>query len=201
MRRREQTVALINPRSLRPAAVPSSEWLGARLAIGAMPGVMLPPCDTRCAEAEHGPHAAVVLADLALDPTSPPRSTWWEAWNDKLQDDLSAVRVWYAGSPRLMETPAERQLGAGTRLLRVTVTDPYWVHYDTSYQETLYRIESGPHEGEALIAASFGLSPLLPGLAGVLIAPDHPPARDPAVAIRMLTAGWASVERGLPFEG
>jgi hypothetical protein len=200
MRRREQTIALINPSSWRPAASPPSEWLSARLSIGALPQVLLPGCDERCVEFEHEPHAAVVLADLALDPTLPPRPGWWEAWNERLQDDLSGVRVWYAGSPRLLQTPAERQLRAGTGLTRVTVTDPYWVHYDSSYQESLYRIESGLHEGEALIAATFGLSPLLPGLAGVLIAPDHPPARDPAVAIRILSAGWASVERGLPFE-
>jgi hypothetical protein len=34
-----------------------------------------------------------------------------------------------------------------------------------------------------------------------LIAPDHPPTRDTQVATRMLTAGWAAIERGHPFEG
>ena len=41
---------------------------------------------------------------------------------------------------------------------------------------------------------------VLPALAGVLLAPDHPPARDPKVAIWLLAAGWSAVERGLPFE-
>jgi len=39
------------------------------------------------------------------------------------------------------------------------------------------------------------------GLAGALIAPDHPPVCDPDVAKRLLAVGWATVERGLPFEG
>lgn len=92
-------------------------------------------------------------------------------------------------------------MDAGTRLTRMTATDPYWVHYDTMDQEVLYRVESGPYQGDVLIAVSFGLSPLLPGLAGALIAPDHPPVRDPDVAKRLLAVGWATVERGLPFEG
>jgi hypothetical protein len=47
---------------------------------------------------------------------------------------------------------------------------------------------------------TFGPAPLLPALAGILVAPDHPPARDPKVAIWLLAAGWSAVERGLPFE-
>jgi hypothetical protein len=201
MRNREQAVALINPEARRPEVAASNDWLSARLSIGALPQVLLPHCDARCAEAPHDARSLVVLADLALDATQPRRSSWWESWNETLQGDLRAVRVWYAGSPLLPDTPPGRQLRAGTRLTRVTTTDPYWVHYDTMYQETLFRIESGRYEGDALIAATFGLSPLLPGLAGTLIAPDHPPVRDPEVAIRLLAAGWASVERGLPFEG
>lgn len=201
MRNREQAVALINPEARRPETAAANDWLSARLSIGALPQVLLPHCDARCTEVAHDARSLVVLADLALDATQPRRSSWWESWNETLQGDLRAVRVWYAGSPLLPDTPPGRQLRAGTRLARVTTTDPYWVHYDTMYQETLYRIESGRYEGDALIAASFGLSPLLPGLAGTLIAPDHPPARDPEVAIRLLAAGWAAVERGLPFEG
>jgi len=48
---------------------------------------------------------------------------------------------------------------------------------------------------------TFGHSALLPGFAGELIVPDHPPARDPAVADQLLAAGWAAVRRGLPCEG
>ena len=201
MRHGEQVVALINPDARRPEAAASSVWLSARLSISELPRVLLPHCDERCLEASHDAHAFVVLAGLALDVAEPRRTSWWESWNDTLQRDLRAVRVWYAGSPMLPDTPAPRQMRAGTRLMRVTSTDPYWVHYDTMDQEALYRIESGPYEGDALIAASFGLSPLLPGLAGALIAPDHPPVRDPEVATRLLAAGWATVERGLPFEG
>ena len=54
--------------------------------------------------------------------------------------------------------------------------------------------------GRSLTAVTFGPAPLLPALAGVLIATDHPPARDANVVVRMLAAGWAAVERGLPFE-
>lgn len=201
MRRGEQVVALINPNARRPEAASSSIWLSARLSISELPRVMLPHCDDRCLDALHDAHAFVVLGTLALDVAEPRRTSWWESWNETLQHDLRGMRTWYAGSPELPDTPASQQLRAGTRLTRLTSTDPYWVHYDTMEQEVLYRIESGPHEGDALIAVTFGLSPLLPGLAGALIAPDHPPVRDPDVATRLLAVGWATVERGLPFEG
>jgi hypothetical protein len=201
MRRGEQVIALINP-DARPSDAPTSSiWLSARLSISELPRVLLPRCDDRCREVQHEPHAFVLLGDLALDVAEPRRTSWWESWNDTLQRDLRAARIWYAGSPVLPETPAPRQLPSGTSLTRIAATDPYWVHYDTMDQEVLFRIESGPHAGDALIAVSFGLSPLLPGLAGALIAPDHPPVRDPDVAARLLAVGWATVERGLPFEG
>ena len=176
-------------------------WLSARLSISELPRVLLPRCDERCQHVAHDPRSFVVIGNLALDVAEPRRTSWWESWNDTLQRDLRTVRAWYAGSPTLPHTPRARQMDAGTRLTRMTATDPYWVHYDTMDQEVLYRVESGPHEGDVLIAVSFGLSPLLPGLAGALIAPDHPPVRDPDVAKRLLAVGWATVERGLPFEG
>lgn len=200
MREGEQVVALIDPELLRADPATSSVWLSARLTLSQLPRLLMPRCDERCAEVLHDPHAFVVLADLALDVTEPRRLSWWESWNDSLQQTHRAHHVWYAGSPLLPDTPDARRLRAGTQLTRLTATDPYWVHYDTVDQETLYRIEDGPYGGDDLIVASFGLSPLLPGMAGSLIAPDHPPARDTQVATRMLTAGWAAVERGLPFE-
>ncbi|MEX0626528.1 MAG: hypothetical protein WD402_08285 [Chloroflexota bacterium] len=199
MRKGDEVVALINPGARRSGAA-SSAWLSARLAISELRRVLLPRCDERCLTTPHDAHGFVVLANLALDPAEPRQPSWWDGWNDTLQRDLRTGRVWYAGSPMLPETPEGQQLRAGVRLARVTSTDPYWIHYDAMDQEVLYRIESGPFEGDALIAASFGLSPLLPGLAGALIAPDHPPARDPDVARRLLIAGWSTVERGLPFE-
>jgi len=200
MRQGEQVVALVNPGARRVDHAASSTWLSARLSIGELPRVLLPHCDARCENELHDPNDFVVLADLALDETALRRTSWWESWTDSLQRDLRGARLWYAGSPALLDTPPSRQLRTGTRLTRVAATDPYWVHYDTVEQETLYRIEAGPHEGDALIVASFGLSPLLPGLAGALIAPNHAPARDIDIAMRLLTAGWAAVERGLPFE-
>jgi len=201
MRRGEQVVALINP-DARPDDAPASPiWLSARLSISELPRVLLPRCDDRCREAPHEPHAFVLIGNLSLDVAEPRRASWWESWNDTLQRDLRATRVWFAGSPALPGTPATHLLMTGTRLRRIATTDPYWVHYDTMDQEVLFRIESGPREGDALIAVSFGLSPLLPGLAGALIAPDHPPVLDPDVGARMLAVGWATVERGLPFEG
>jgi hypothetical protein len=200
MRRGEQVVALLDPDARRPSAAASNIWLSARLSISELPRVLLPHCDHRCADTEHDARSYLVLGNLALDVAEPRRTSWWESWNDTLQRDLRAARVWYAGSPTLPGTPMRQQLEAGTRLTRITATDPYWVHYDTMDQEVLYRIESGARMGELLIAVSFGLSPLLPGLAGALIAPDHPPVRDPDVATRLLAVGWATVERGLPFE-
>ena len=97
-------------------------------------------------------------------------------------------------------TPAGHRLAAGTRLRRIATTDPYRVTYEGAPQETLLRIEDGPLEGHSLIVVSFGHAPLLPALAGALVAPDHPPARDPQIAVRLLAAGWAAVERGLPYE-
>ena len=79
-------------------------------------------------------------------------------------------------------TPIERRLAAGTRLRRIASTDPFWVAYDGAPLETLFTIQDGPLAGASLVAVSFGPAPLLPALAGVLVAPDHPPSRDPQIA-------------------
>jgi hypothetical protein len=200
MRHGEQVVALIDPDAGSANPLGSSVWLSARLTIAELPRIMLPPCDARCAGEAHDPNEFIALADLALDAAETRQAAWWEGWNRSLEQEYATVTTWYAGAPALIGTPDELRLRAGTRLDRVTVTDPRLVHHDILGQETLFRIGSGPRAGEALIAATFGLSPLMPGLAGALIAPDHPPVRDPAVAVRMLVAGWASVERGLPYE-
>ena len=50
------------------------------------------------------------------------------------------------------------------------------------------------------IAVTVGHALLMLDLAGTMLAPDPSPSRDPAVAARMLAAGWAAVERGLPYE-
>lgn len=200
MRQGEQVVALIDPEAGSSNPFGSSVWLSARLTIGELPRLMLPACDARCEGQAHDPNAFVVLADLALDATESRGGGWWEGWNETLEAEYAAVAVWYGGAPALVGTPEDRRLRAGTELRRVTATDPRLVHHDILGQETLFRIASGPRAGEALIAATFGVSPLLPGLAGALLAPDHPPVRDPAVAVRLLVAGWAAVERGLPYE-
>jgi hypothetical protein len=200
MRRGERVVALIDPEASSDTSLGSSVWLSARLSIAELPRTMLPPCDARCAGKAHDPNAFVALADLALDVAEIRFTGWWEGWNESLGQEYATVATSYAGAPALIGTTQDLRLRAGTRLERVTVTDPELVHHDIYSQETLFRVLSGPRAGEALIAATFGLSPLLPGLAGSLIAPDHPPVRDPAVAVRMLVAGWAAVERGLPYE-
>ncbi len=204
--RGEQVLALIEP----PADDGDGsypEWLSARLTIAQLPATMLPSCDKRCRGTIHDPTRWVAIADLALDLAPPRDPSRWQGWNDTLNERFAAgrgwfgiasSRTWFAGSPSNPWT-AER-LTAGTRLRRLTVTDPQFVHYDGAVQETLFRIEDGPQRGDALIAISFGLSPLLPGLAGALIAPDHPPVRDTSVRVRMLAAGWSAVERGLPHE-
>jgi hypothetical protein len=201
MRRGEQVVALIDPDAGSANPVGSSVWLSSRLTIAELPRIMLPPCDARCATHPHDPNRLVALADLSLDPADARPAGWWEGWNDSLEREYDGLATWYAGTPALVGTGEDRRLRAGTSLRRVTVTDPQLVHHDVVGQETLFRIADGPRAGDALIAATFGVSPLLPGLAGVLIAPDHPPVRDPAVAVRLLVAGWAAVERGLPYEG
>jgi hypothetical protein len=200
MRDGEQVVALIDPDAGSGNPLGSSVWLSSHLTIAELPRVMLPACDARCAGVTYDLNAFVVLADVALDPAEPRPVGWWEGWNQSLEQEYAAVALWYAGAPALAATAADRRMRAGTLLQRVTVTDPRLVHHDILGQETLFRIGSGPRAGDALVAATFGVSPLLPGLAGVLIAPDHPPVRDPAVAVRLLVAGWAAVERGLPYE-
>jgi len=200
MRHGEQVVALIDPDAGSANPLGSSVWLSSRLTIAELPRVMLPGCDQRCTGYVHDPNRFVALADLALDEAEGRPASWWEGWDESLQREYAAVPTWYAGAPALVGTSADRRLRAGTGLQRVTVTDPHLVHHDILGQETLFRIASGPRAGESLIAATFGVSPLLPGLAGALLAPDHPPVRDPAVAVRLLVAGWAAVERGLPYE-
>lgn len=196
----ETVLALIDPavRGRDPDAF--SRWLSARLAIGELPRLMLPGCDGRCAEMAHDPAAAVVLADLALDAIEPRDLTAWSGWNASLDQRFQGGRVWFAGAPAMPMTPAARRLRAGTAVRRITSSDPHAFVYDAAPQETLYRVEEGPFAGDALIAVTFGHSPLLPAFSGVLIAPDHPPARDRRVVVRLLAAGWAAVERGLPFE-
>jgi hypothetical protein len=178
----------------------NGQWLGARLAIGELPRLMLPPCDLRCAGVRHDPDHFVALTDLALDPASRRVGSWWAGWNETLEAMHQSGRVWYAGAPAMPVTPRGRRLFSATRLLRISTTDPRWVTYHDAPQETLYRVMNGQHRGDSVVAVTFGPSPLLPALAGALIAPDHPPARDPQIAIRMLAAGWAAVERGLPYE-
>ncbi len=204
--RGEQVLALIEPRAGETDRA-HAEWLSARLAIAQLPQTMLPACDERCRDTAHDPADWVTLADLALDPAPPRDPSRWQGWNATLDErfapsskwfGLASGRTWFAGAPANPWT--EVRLPAYTRLRRLTVTDPQYVHYDGAPQETLFRIEEGEHRNNSLIAVTFGLSPLLPGLAGVLIAPDHPPVRDPAVGVRMLAAGWSAVERGLPHE-
>lgn len=200
IQRGETVLTLIDPASRARDPEAYSRWLRARLTIGELPRLIQRPCDARCAGRPHWADAWFVLSDLAIDPTQPRRPTWWGGWNDALEREYQAGPLWYAGAPTFPGTPADRRIRTGTRLTRIATTDPYWVAYDGTAQETIFRIEEGPHAGSALIAVTFGHAPLLTALAGALIAPDHPPNRDPIVAIRTLTAGWAAVERGLPFE-
>jgi hypothetical protein len=200
VRQGEEVLALIDPAARGRDLIEFHAWLSARLTIGELQRLLLPRCDDRCATLDHRPDEFVVLADIAVDEAQARPQSWWESWNDALEHEHQAKRMWFAGSPALLATDPTRRLVAGTELTRVAVTDPYWVHYDHLGQETLYRIESGPHHGERLIAVTFGHSPLLPGFAGALIVPDHPPVRDRIVAVRFLAAGWAAVERGLPHE-
>ncbi len=177
-----------------------SQWLRARLTIAELPRLILPGCDDRCADLDHDPDEFVILSDVALDPAAPRRASWWADWNESLEQLHQSGPVWYAGAPAMPMTPMHRRLGIGTKLRRVTSTDPAWVAYDRTPQETLYHVVDGPLAGASLIAVTFGPAPLLPTFAGTLIAPDHPPARDARVAIRLLAAGWSAVERGLPYE-
>lgn len=200
IRRGETVLTLIDPAARDRDPDAYRQWLAARLSIAELPRLILPDCDRRCAEAAHHPDALVVLGDLALDAEDPRAASWWAGWNETLDRTHQSGRVWFAGAPAMPVTPPDRRLPAGTCLRRLTTTDPRWVTYDGTPQETLYEIGDGPLRGESLVAISFGPSPLLPALAGVLIGPDHPPARDQAIAVRLLAAGWSAVQRGLPFE-
>jgi hypothetical protein len=200
VRRGEQVLALLEPDAQDKDPIAFTEWLRARLTIAQLPRLLLPRCDDRCEVERHDPDRFVVLADIALDVTEPRRPSWWHGWNDTLERTYGSRPLWYAGAPAFPATPEERRLRAGTSLVRVAMTDPFWVHYDAVTQETMFRVAGGPRQGDSIIAVTFGPSPLLPALSGILIAPDHPPARDPMVAPRLLAAGWAAVERGLPHE-
>ena len=201
LRQGEEVLAVFDTAALRRNATDYATWLSARLAIGELQRLLLPGCDERCQSRFHEPDAFVVLADLALDPAPARPASWWEDWNAAMERRHQAKPIWFAGAPAMGDTPEDQRLPAGSELLRVTSTDPYWVHYDHVSRETLFQVASGPLEGERLIAVTFGHSALLPGFAGELIVPDHPPARDPAVADQLLAAGWAAVRRGLPCEG
>lgn len=198
--RGETVLTLLDPFTLESERDDEGEWLGARLAIGELSRRMLPDCDLRCSGVRHDADHFVALTDLALDPASRRLASWWSGWNETLEAMHQSGRVWFAGAPAMPMTPRPRRLASGTRLLRIAVTDPRWVTYHDAPQETLYRIMNGRHRGDSLVAITFGPSALLPSLAGALIAPDHPPVLDPQVAIGMLAAGWAAVERGLPHE-
>ena len=200
LRHGETVLTLIDPAARDRDPDRFSRWLSARLAIAELPRLLLPRCDRRCAGLPHDPDAFVALSDIALDPAEPRRATWWQGWNDTLDREHQARPMWYAGAPVLPITPLAGRLTAGTRLLRVATTDPFWVTYDATAQDTLFRIIDGPRGGDSLIAVTFGPAPLLPALAGVLVAPDHPPVRDRAIAARLLAAGWPIVGRGLPYE-
>ena len=200
VRQGEDVLTLIDPAAVQRDPERFSAWLSARLSVGELQRLMLPPCDERCRPVPHRADAYVVLADLALDPTQPRSAPRWEGWNATLERQHQSGRLLFAGTPANAATRPDRRLKRGTLLTRITSTDPFWVHYDAVPRETLFRIASGRHEGDTLIAVTFGSSPLLPGLAGALIVPDHPPVHDAMVATRFLAAGWAAVERGLPHE-
>src|SRR5437667_518390 len=201
LRQGEEVLAVFDTSGLRRNATDYATWLSARLTIGELQRLLLPGCDERCQSRFHEPHAFVVLADLALDPAPARPAPWWEDWNAAMERRHQAKPIWFAEAPAMGDTPEDTRLPAGSELLRVTSTDPYWVPYDHVSRETLFEVASGPLEGERLIAVTFGHSALLPGFAGELIVPDHPPSRDPAVADQLLAAGWAAVRRGLPCEG
>ena len=200
VRQGEDVLTLIDPAAAQRDPARFGAWLSARLSVSELQRLMLPPCDARCRSSPHRPDAYVVLADIALDPTQPRSQSRWEGWNATLQREYQSGRILFAGTPANAATRPDRRLKAGTRLTRVTATDPFWVHYDAVPREMLFRIASGRHRGDTLIAVTFGSSPLLPGLAGALIVPEHPPVHDAMVAERLLAAGWAAVERGLPYE-
>lgn len=196
----ETVLSLIDPAARGRDPEAFTAWLQARLTIAQLPRVMLPGCDARCHGLEHVPDRFVTIGDVALDPTDPRPGTWWSGWNESLQRSHQSGAIWYAGAPAMPVTTSEGRLPAGTRLRRIAATDPFWVTYDGAPLEWLLRIEDGPLAGDSLVIVTFGHAPLLPALAGTLVAPDHPPVQDPQVAIRLLAAGWAAVERGLPYE-
>jgi hypothetical protein len=199
-RQGETVLSLIDPAATGRDPEVFRTWLQARLTIAELPRVMLPACDARCVGVDHATDRLVTLSPLALDPTMPRPAAWWSGWNASLDREHQSGPIWFAGAPAMPVTPVDHRLDAGTQLRRVAITDPYHVTYDGAPQETLLRVEGGPLAGASLIVVSFGHAPLLPALAGALVAPDHPPVRDPQVGVRILAAGWAAVERGLPYE-
>jgi hypothetical protein len=64
----------------------------------------------------------------------------------------------------------------------------------------LCRLQPGPLAGGQLIAVGSGPSDLLAGLAGKMIVPDHPSARDASAGEERLAAVAGALRRGLPLE-
>ena len=197
----ETVLSLIDPaaRGRDPEAFTS--WLQARLTIAQLPRVMLPGCDARCDGIEHAADLFVTIGDLALDPTEPRPGTWWAAWNETLDRSHQSGTIWYAGAPAMPVTAPARRLPAGTRLRRVADHRPVLGRLRRR-AAGVAAADRGRTVGRRLARGRHASAtpPLLPALAGTLVAPDHPPARDPQVAVRLLAAGWAAVERGLPYE-
>jgi hypothetical protein len=179
----EELLAVIDPLPDLVARQRLELWLGARATLAELPRLLLPGCDQRCAGLPHDPDRRVALSDLALDPVD------------------AAGRpgpTWFAGAPAMRMTPTEARLQAGTRLQRLSRSsvDPG----SATPGQAIYRVIDGRLAGQWLIVVCAGPAPLLPTLASAMIALDHPPALDPAVAVRLLASGWAAVERGLPYE-
>jgi hypothetical protein len=176
-------------------------WVAERLVIESLPDAW-PTCDRRC-ELHHDPAAFVALVDLEVAPARPSRDggIWW--WDQPRGTTIEREPLWKATRPATEHTPTQARLLRITRLRPIARTDetwdivaaPAWLEH-----EVLYEILDGPLAGGQLIAVGSGPSDLLAGLAGKMIAPDHPPARDASAAEERLAAVAGALRRGLPLE-
>jgi hypothetical protein len=146
-----------------------------------------PACDDRCGgRRPHDRDLRVVLADLNVVQTHRRDGGWWHCG---VKTEIEREPEWEAVGPATAETPAEARLPRLTRLRCIATTDCSWgaiCHPLTPVFEDLHEILDGPFAGGQLVTVRYRPSDIDSGLAGKLVVPDHPPARDPGAADRRL---------------
>jgi hypothetical protein len=159
--------------------------LSARVALDRLSERLL-PCDERC-DPDHTSDRYLVIAALRIEQAAVAHDDW---------EDPAAVAT---DAPTWRATDLDGLLPAGTRLEKLTSTDPLLV-YHTQPEHTLFRILDGPFIDQRLIATTYGPSPLADAVAGAGIVLDHPPAHDPRLVRRLVSYAGEIRARGESYQ-